>query len=729
LGCAAGLLLVSGARAQTAGFPFQIRIQQGANVATVGNGSNIIIGADNVGQVVVVKVNLSYRGQTSVTFQQPPELLGSTDFQITTSLPPLPFTLTPTQAVAFDLQFRPSTPNRVTAQLELPYTEAPAVGVPSGTPPTRGFVNLSLTGTAPDMTVSYILQSELNVIPLPPGGKLSFPPTLVNTVATALVVINNRGSGPGPVKGIAVTGEAFQAQGLPLFPITLDAGAEFRFNLRYSPKRVETSTGKLQITIGERVLNFDLEGSSINSNFSYEILFEEGPKTILPDESFLMPDTNVGERSSVAVRVRNTGNSEGVVQQPNLIGTGFQLTDPPFFPQTLTPNAALVFTLTFAPQQAGESKGRLRIGNDSFEVVARGIGPRLLYSYTTGAEVNQLSPGGPVIFSPVGVGETSTLNFTVRNSGTAAATIANIGVAEPGSAFTLSGVPGLPARLEPDASLQFSINFKPRAPGFTTANLRIDAVSFTLTGSGTQPPPLPGYRFTGPGGTVEALQQPAIGLELESAFPIAVAGTLTMNVQPDGFSADPAVQFATGGRTAGFTIAANTTAAIFANGSREIRLQTGSVSGAIILTPSFATESGFNLTPESPASMRLAVPPTPPQLLNLQVGSRTQNGVVLAITGVVTTRTLNRLEFRFTPAPNFNVPTTSFTLNIESDASAWFRSTASQAFGGQFLIQVPFTFRSDQTSVTSPLDALQSVSVTASNEQGSSNSLSLDLRQ
>lgn len=726
---AAGLLLASSAYAQTT-FPFQIRIQQGANVATVPNNSNLVLSADNVGQLLIMKVNVSYRGQTSVTFTQQPELFGSPDFRITTPLPELPLTLTPTQAIAFDVQFRPTSATRVSAQLEIPYTEAPPVGVPSGTPPTRGFISLSLTGTAPDITVNYFLQSDLNLLALAPGGKLVFPSTLVNASSNAVVVISNRGSGPGPVNGVSVTGEAFQAQGLPLFPLTLNSGADFRFNIRYSPKRIETSTGKMQVTVGERVLNFDLEGTATGSNFSYEVLLDEGAKTLLPDESFTLPDTAIGERTSVAIRIRNTGNSDGPLNSINLIGAGFQITDTPFLPQTLAPNAALVFTLTFAPQQAGESKGRLRIGSDSFEVVARGIGARLLFSYTAaGSDTNQIVPGGPVIFSPIAVGDTTALTFTIRNSGTAAATIANIGIVEPRSAFSLSGLPALPVRLDPEASQQFTISFKPTASGFTTASLRVDALSFALTGSGLQPPPLPGFSFQGPSGTVEPLQQPSVGLELESPFPIALVGTLTMNPQPDGFSADPAVQFATGGRAVAFTIAPNTTAAMFANGSRQIRLQTGSVSGTIILTPSFATESGFNLTPDSPATLRLTVPASPPRLLTLQVVSRTQNVLVLGITGLATTRTLTRLEFRFTPAPNFNVPTTTVTVNIEPDAGAWFRSVASQSFGGQFFIQVPFTLRSDQASVTSPLDALQSVSVTATNEQGSSTAVSADLKQ
>lgn len=723
----AWLLFTCAASAQT-NFPFQIRVQQGPNAITVPNNSNLVVGADNPGQTTVVNITLSYRGQTSVTFTQQPELFGSPDFQITNSLAGLPITLQPTQAVTFDMQFRPATTNRVTAQLELLYTEAPPVGVPSGTSPTRAFVSLNFTGTAPDITVNYFLQPDLNILALAPGSKLVFPPTLVNGASNAVVIITNRGSGPGPVSGVNISGAAFQAQGLPLFPVTLDAGREFRFNLRYAPKQPETNTGRMQVMTGGRTLNFDLEGTAIGSNFTYEVLFDEGPRTVRPDESFSMPETAVGQRTSVAIRIRNTGTSDGPVNSLNVIGPGFQITDSPFLPQTLAPNAALVFTLTFAPQQAGEAKGRLRVGNDSFEVTARGLGPQLVYSYATGDTITQVAPGGPVIFSPLPIAAAASVEFMIRNTGTAVATIANIGIVEQRGGFSLSSLPSLPVQLASEGSLRFTITFKPTAPGFASATLRIDAVSFTISGSGDQPLPLSGYRLQGPG-AVDALQQPAVSLELMSPYPIPLTGTLTISVQPDGFSADPSVQFATGGRTVGFTIAPNTTTAIFVNGSSEIRLQTGSVSGAIVLTPSFNTESGFNLTPDTPTTLRMTIPAAPPRLLNLQVTARGQNTLTLAATGVVTTRSLTRMEFRFTAAPNFNVPTTTITINLESDAGAWFRSAASQAFGGQFVIQAPFTLRSDQSSVTSPIDALQSVSMTASNELGASNPVAVDLKQ
>ena len=102
--------------------------------------------------------------------------------------------------------------------------------------------------------------------------------------------------------------------------------------------------------------------------------------------------------------------------------------------------------------------------------------------------------------------------------------------------------------LAPNSDFQITIKFTPVAVGFSNGTLTIDTTSVTLVGSGTQPPPLPAYTITGPGGTVAALSQPSIGLKLAGGYPVAVSGTLTISVT-SSFPADPAVQFASGGRT------------------------------------------------------------------------------------------------------------------------------------------------------------------------------------
>jgi hypothetical protein len=286
-------------------------------------------------------------------------------------------------------------------------------------------------------------------------------------------------------------------------------------------------------------------------------------------------------------------------------------------------------------------------------------------------------------------------------------------------------LPALPARLDPEGWLEFIVAFAPTAPDFTNGNLRIDNANFILSGSGNALPPLTGYRFTGVSGEVQPLQQVAVGMEMDSPYPVALSGTLTLTMESD-LPADPAVQFSTGGRTVPFTIQANSTAVVFAGGTREVRLQTGTVAGGIRLTPTFTTQTNVSLTPDPLITHLITVPSLAPRLLTLHVANRSQTSLTVAVSGFVTTRSLSRLEFRFTPAANFNVPSTTVTVNVQADANAWFLGTSSQVFGGQFTMQVPFTLRSDQVN-TNPVDAIRSVAVTAANELGASNSMSVDV--
>jgi hypothetical protein len=224
---------------------------------------------------------------------------------------------------------------------------------------------------------------------------------------------------------------------------------------------------------------------------------------------------------------------------------------------------------------------------------------------------------------------------------------------------------------------------------------------------------------------VEPLQQPAFGLTIATPYPAALNGTLTLTVDSEA-PADPAVQFVTGGRTVSFTIPANTTQAVFLGNAREIRLQTGTVAGTISLTPSFALPGGFDITPENLLSHRITVAAGPPKLISVSAVNRTASGFVLAIAGFTTTRSLTALEITITPAPGFNIPTTRFTLNIEDPARLWFGSSQSQAFGGQFLISIPFSLRSERQNV--PLiDAIRSISATVTSERGASAPLGSDL--
>ncbi|MFN7918874.1 MAG: choice-of-anchor D domain-containing protein [Bryobacteraceae bacterium] len=714
------------ALAQTPVFPFQLRIQQDTNVATIPNNANVTVFADNIKGQTSLRVTATYRGTTSVTINQAPDLFGSPDFQIA-SFPPVPIKLNPADSFNFEIRFTASSSLSVTAQLNITYSETPSTGLI----PVAGLIVVNLTGSAPEFSVNYVLQADSNVLPLAPNGTIAFPPTLVNTTSLAAVIVLNRGSGPGTVKSVALTGDAFQLLGLPLLPTVVDSGRDVRFTIRYSPKKIAEDTGTLRVGVGDQTLSFTLKGSATGSFFSYEVLQEDQVLAVAPDESFAIPETPVGQSTSVAVRVRNSGNGDGVVNSINLIGPGYVLADVPLLPRVLTPNTSLLFTVTFAPSQAGPAKARLRIGNDSFEISSSGIGSRLTYSYGNATSI-PVTAGGGIVFSPVSVGQTGRLTVKVKNTGTAPAPISNIGVVDAKSAFDAIELPEFPLSLEPDKELQFVLTFKPLTTGFNSATLRIDTVPFLVSGSGNPPPPLPAYTFDAPA-SIGTLEQPALRLLLNEPYPLALTGALTMTVNAEPFQSDNSVQFFTGGRVVTFSIPANSREATFPTGANSIRMQTGSVASLLTFTPSFSTATaslpGVDLTPADPRKLTMRIAGGPPKLSSVQVASRTQTGLILQITGISPSLDLSRIDVEFKAGAGVTIPTLKFGVDVATAAATWFRTAQAQGQGSQFTLQLPFTFRSDSTVTgSSGSDAVKAATVTAVSPQGSSAPVNVDIQ-
>jgi hypothetical protein len=564
---------------------------------------------------------------------------------------------------------------------------------------------------------------------LAPGGAVNFPATAIGGVSTATVVIANQGSGPGTVKGITSAGPAFKLTGLPLPPATIASKQDLRFTVSYSPTSLETSQGSLQVELATRMVYFGLAGSSTGPLFTYETVKDSAVTVVLPNQLIALPDTLLNETSSIVFRVRNAGNADGVISTISVLGTGYQLSGLPFLPLTLAPGGSASFTVSFAPVQPGPVAGRLRVGNDNFDLSADGLGPALEYSYTVGSTTAPVTSGGSVLFPPVPVGASAAVSFAINNKGTASAAVTSISISSTGTpVFTLSDLPTLPATVAAGATLQFTVRFAPRVLGAASATLTVDAESFTLSATGNAPAPLPSYQFEGASGDQQPLQQPAVGLALATTYALPLTGTLTLTFNSEVFSDDPSVQFAIGGRTVSFTIPANSTRAVFPNGTNQIRLQTGTVAGAITLTPSFATEGGIDLTPQSPASLNLNVQQAAPQLLSVMVTSRGSSSFTLQVNGFATNRSITEIGFQFTAASGENVSTTSLKVNVEAAFLAWYQGSTSKQYGSQFSVTIPFVLQGDVRNVSSLLDTIQSVSVTLTNRLGNSGSSSVNLR-
>jgi len=579
------------------------------------------------------------------------------------------------------------------------------------------------TTASPSIKLTYYLQADSNVMALDSGGKLVFPATKVNAVSNAVIAISNYGSGAGYVNGITLTGANFQFSGMSPLPVLLGAGKQIQFGLSYLPASIAGSTGTLQIVLEDRTVTIDISGTASGPVFSYAVVNNGSIGMISAKDTVAMPDTAVNDTSSVVIQIKNTGNADGLISGIGLTGPGFQLSNLPIMPYLLPANATVLFNLQFTPSKPGAANGRLQIGADAFDLIANAKGPGLSYTYTSsGGPVAMLS-SRVVQWGNVKIGQTAQATLTVRNDGTSSTSVSTIAIAEGKSAFSFSSLPLTPANLAPGSAFSVPLVFSPLVTGDNVAHLRVDSETFTLLGSGIPPDSLPAITLRGPAQALGPLQQPALGLTLATPYAMPLTGTLTLTVNSNSFSVDPAVQFATGGRTVAFTIPANKTQAQFPTGT-DIRIQTGSIASTINVTAALFTSGGIELTRDAPPTLDLKVPTAPPQVLDIQLNSQTANGFVVQVTGLSTSRTLTDLALQFASTANYKFPAGNFTINLNTLSATWYRSAESQNYGSLFSVAVPISLQGLGASVNLS-DVIQTVSATLSNEQGRSANLSV----
>ena len=229
-------------------------------------------------------------------------------------------------------------------------------------------------------------------------------------------------------------------------------------------------------------------------------------------------------------------------------------------------------------------------------------------------------------------------------------------------------------------------------------------------------PPVAPVRITGLSDILPPLQQPVLGIILDSAFPINLTGTVTLTFAADVGADDPAVQFTSGGRTAPFALAAGDPNARF--GIVPVGVQTGTVAGTITLTVRlFAGNLDVTSTPAPSITIRIA---KAAPVLRTVTAARTAAGFDVTISGYVTSRDITAAQYRFTAASGVTVQTVDFTVQLGAVFNTWYQSAASQPFGSQFTMTQPFTIQGRMNGVTS-------VAVTFTNSIGTSNSISANI--
>jgi uncharacterized repeat protein (TIGR01451 family) len=225
--------------------------------------------------------------------------------------------------------------------------------------------------------------------------------------------------------------------------------------------------------------------------------------------------------------------------------------------------------------------------------------------------------------------------------------------------------------------------------------------------------------------TVVAGDQATADLTVPTAFPFDVTGTLTLGFSSDAVNPadDPAIQFATGGRSVTFTIPANTLQARFESSAQAgpVGFQPGTVSGTLSFTGTLQTG-----VVETAFSSQTTIPRQPPKIYNIERESSNGGNFVVGLNLSSTPREVTQMTVRFQTTPSLRLQCggmagcstsgSAFTLDMKSTFDSWFADNS--MFGSISNLRVPLfiqgTVRGD-------------VIITFSNRTGTSNSVSVPL--
>jgi large repetitive protein len=262
------------------------------------------------------------------------------------------------------------------------------------------------------------------------------------------------------------------------------------------------------------------------------------------------------------------------------------------------------------------------------------------------------------------------------------------------------------------------ISGTPAASGTFSATLKVtDSAQLTATQAITIAVALPSTPQvtigTIPG---SAAKQAPVSLSLGSSFPVALTGTLSVSFQSSVGGSPTEVQFVTssgGSSTANFSIAAGATTAVF---SGSPVLATGTLAGTITLTATLTAAGGTTITPTpTPATETITIAPSAPVIESVSF-SNAGGGLTVTVTGYSTTREMVSGQFTFAPVTGSTLSQSAIPVQLASAFSTWYQSSASNQYGGQFMLTEPFTVSGTAADVSS-------VSVTLTNTQGVSASV------
>ncbi len=580
------------------------------------------------------------------------------------------------------------------------------------------------TGTTPDVALPAAYQFAST----PQGGSSSIMLKATNNSSTPVELVL---AYVGASSGSSVANSNFSITGIAEDKVLAPAGSEY-FTVNFTPSTTGQLLGYLQAAYAVQqdgcVFGSSTTGTPCSGTIAAVSTLEgtgtppqvlltynngQGSSTLQPSAASRLDFGSISTSSTSSITFTLANQTSSPLPTPTVsINSGvfsssaFSL-DLTNLPATLPASGSGSFTVTFAPGQTGLTTATLSVGSNSYGIQGTGIVvadvDALQISYVDSTDVRTLPQAAtPISFGQLvpGTAAGASLTFTVANPATSydAVTISALSVS--GAAYKLTGGPSLPATIQPNASITFTVTFSAASSGTFTGSLSIGTRIFALTGVAVVSP-APAISFQVSQQPLTSAQQVNLTLEAATAATQTVLGELTMQFTPSvsNVQDDPAILFfATNSRKLSVTLAAGSQAVTY-DGQSALAFQTGTTAGTITFTLTFPN------TPPLTQSFSIT-----PALIHVSSGlaSRQSPALVVTVNGYDNTYSVGQLSFTF-----FDLKGAQINAALPVDALSEFHNYffTNDPAGGSFAVQASFPVTGDVTQIGS-------VAVTLTNSAG-----------
>ena len=325
-----------------------------------------------------------------------------------------------------------------------------------------GLADTSNANPAPQATVQ-ISPANINFSNVPVGQK-----------ATQTAVLTNTGKEAVTITQLSMSSSEFGASGIAT-PLKLGPGQTTKFQVVFTGSTAGTASGTLtaMTSHGEASSKAKLNGSAAKA----------AAQLALSTTKLNFGSVLVNGRSSQAVTIQNSGQSDIQISQIAVAGAGFSVSGVAT-PVTVPAGQSMALQTTFAPTTAGAAAGAITVTSDATNptsnVTLSGSGVGATYAMT-------LAPAS-LSFGNVNVGSSATQNIQLSNTGNSSVTVTQ--VAASGSGVSVSGV-ATPFTLTPLQNAVLTVTYAPTVSGATAGSIIVtnsDGVNATgaVTGTGVQ---------------------------------------------------------------------------------------------------------------------------------------------------------------------------------------------------------------------------------------------------